>query len=70
MKCKKINSLENKSELKRLKLNFQSLNHVAKNSYFSIGKKLIEDSKQFWRYVRLNGKENTSVPPLKYSHNC
>lgn len=69
VKCKKNNSLENQSELKRLKLNFQNLATVAKNSYFSsLGKKLVEDTKQFWRYVRLNGKENTSVPPLKCSH--
>lgn len=56
------------AQLVELKRSFRELAGSAKQTYFTnLGQRLVDDPKEFWKYVKRNGKNDTSVPPLHWS---
>lgn len=66
IRYKASNSPEHLASLKAIKIEFRQKSAIAKDLYFfNLGERLVRDTKEFWRYVKRNGKDNRSIPALK-----
>lgn len=66
IRYKASNSPEHLALLKAIEIEFRQKSDIAKDLYFfNLDERLFRDTKEFWRYVKRNGKDNRSIPALK-----